>query len=411
MAGQINEYTNTASAVNTGSFFDIDQLISTGPNVYQSQKVPAALMKQLMLSENIEQILLADMQTKATNNELVSLKSYLIDGADGGGRLIKVIAASGVTNQIYQTAIDVSTGEIGNYNLTDDTFFATNGLIVTISKANFDDLITNSQLVIGQQYIVIGAFTSVVFARDWDILCIADSVNTVKAAAQIVNISPPIPCEYDPFTPLVKLNDAISNGLIITPTVADTWASITPYEVFGQTPLTVLTGGGDYIEISTSDDPTVLLLTNARLMGTGVYGTYDPATDTFTPNSTIVSFKITLTDTQIKAGGYFDIDEMPSVSGAYWQFCECFAVLSGQTTPYDGVAPTLFLLIDGAGDTQISDLNDILASGNGDGSTYLTIEQTFNTLKVGKGQVKIKTGSTNGDGVLTVYGTARLVTL
>ncbi len=148
-----------------------------------------------------------------------------------------------------------------------------------------------------------------------------------------------------------------------------------------------------------------------RNLLTAQTGQYDTSTDTFTPNPTIVSFTKTLTATQIKAGGYFDIDEMPSVSGAYWQFCECFAVLAGQTKPYDGVAPTLSLWIDGAGDAQTSDPNDILASGNFDGSTYLTIEQTFNTLKVGKGQVNIKTSSPNGDGTLTVYGTAQLVTI
>ena len=94
---EINQYPVTASEMKDLSFLDIDQYVSAG--VYQSQKVPVSLVKALMLSENIEQILLADMQTLALAGDLVSLKNYLIDD---GSTLYLVMAAGGVGNQIYQ---------------------------------------------------------------------------------------------------------------------------------------------------------------------------------------------------------------------------------------------------------------------------------------------------------------------
>jgi hypothetical protein len=50
------------------------------------------------------------------------LKAYLLDDADAGNRIIKVLAAGGVTNQFYQYGIDATTGEIGTYDITTDVF-------------------------------------------------------------------------------------------------------------------------------------------------------------------------------------------------------------------------------------------------------------------------------------------------
>jgi hypothetical protein len=99
------------------SFLDIDQYVSAG--VYQSQKVPVSLVKAYMLSENIEQILLADMQALALAGDLVSLKNYLIDD---GSTLYLVMAAGGVGNQIYQYAIDVTSGLFGTFDLVSGVF-------------------------------------------------------------------------------------------------------------------------------------------------------------------------------------------------------------------------------------------------------------------------------------------------
>jgi len=117
---EINQYAVTASEMKDLSFLDIDQYVSAG--VYQSQKVPVSLVKALMLSENIEQTNVVAAQARVAGSDLVSLKTYILDDADGGGRIIKVLAAAGVTNQFYQFAIDVTSGEIGTYDITTDVF-------------------------------------------------------------------------------------------------------------------------------------------------------------------------------------------------------------------------------------------------------------------------------------------------
>jgi hypothetical protein len=75
-----------------------------------------------MLSENIEQTNVVAAQALVTGSDLVALKTYILDDADSGGRIIKVMAAGGVTNQFYQFAIDVTSGEIGTYDITTDVF-------------------------------------------------------------------------------------------------------------------------------------------------------------------------------------------------------------------------------------------------------------------------------------------------
>jgi len=125
---EINQYAVTASEMKDLSFLDIDQYVSAG--VYQSQKVPVSLVKAYMLSENIEQILLADMQALALAGDLVSLKNYLIDD---GSTLYLVMAAGGVGNQIYQYAIDVTSGLFGTFDLVSGVFTPVAGGSQTLS--------------------------------------------------------------------------------------------------------------------------------------------------------------------------------------------------------------------------------------------------------------------------------------
>jgi hypothetical protein len=128
---EINQYAVTASEMKDLSFLDIDQYVSAG--VYQSQKVPVSLVKALMLSENIEQTNVIAAQALVTGSDLVALKTYILDDAEAGARIIKVMAAGGVTNQFYQFAIDVTSGEIGTYDITTDVFTAL-GVIPTLQQ-------------------------------------------------------------------------------------------------------------------------------------------------------------------------------------------------------------------------------------------------------------------------------------
>ena len=118
-AGMIHDYPVTATEIKDTSFLDIDQDLGSG--TWESQKVQGSLLKALMLSENIEQILLGDMQTLALAGDLVSLKTYLVDD---GSTLYMVMAAGGVGNQIYQYAIDVTTGLFGTFDLVSGVFTA-----------------------------------------------------------------------------------------------------------------------------------------------------------------------------------------------------------------------------------------------------------------------------------------------
>jgi hypothetical protein len=151
---EINQYAVTASEMKDLSFLDIDQYVSAG--VYQSQKVPVSLVKAYMLSENIEQILLADMQALALAGDLVSLKNYIIDD---GSSLYLTMAAGGVGNQIYQYAIDVTTGLFGTFDLvsgvftvaaptlqqvTDAGYTTTNGIKVDDGVGNYVQVVTSN---------------------------------------------------------------------------------------------------------------------------------------------------------------------------------------------------------------------------------------------------------------------------
>ena len=120
MSGKISQYPNTATSFASGDLFDVSKLIS--PGTYQSQKFDWDILKALILSENIGFITVSEAQAKVLASTLISLKTYIIDAASGGDRVLKVMAANGVTNQFYQTAIDLTTGEIGTYDITVDVF-------------------------------------------------------------------------------------------------------------------------------------------------------------------------------------------------------------------------------------------------------------------------------------------------
>ena len=92
---------------------------------------------EILSSYYIEQINVVTAQALVAGSDLVSLKAYILDDADGGGRIIKVLAAAGVTNQFYQYAIDVTSGEIGTYDITTDVFTP----IVSSSQTLADTLI------------------------------------------------------------------------------------------------------------------------------------------------------------------------------------------------------------------------------------------------------------------------------
>jgi hypothetical protein len=211
---EINQYPVTASEMKDLSFLDIDQYVSAG--VYQSQKVPVSLVKALMLSENIEQTNVVAAQALVAGSDLVSLKTYILDDADGGGRIIKVLAAAGVTNQFYQFAIDVTTGEIGTYDITTDVFTLVSGnaLITPITVAELQTLEVLGTLNINALYIVTDAFP-------YKLMCKVESGGVLSRTAEIIDSTLSGQVLYD-LQGNTWLNGAIYDGL------GNTWNGTLP---------------------------------------------------------------------------------------------------------------------------------------------------------------------------------------
>jgi hypothetical protein len=210
---EINQYAVTASEMKDLSFLDIDQYVSAG--VYQSQKVPVSLVKAYMLSENIEQILLADMQALALAGDLVSLKNYIIDD---GSSLYLTMAAGGVGNQIYQYAIDVTTGLFGTFDLVSGVFTQTSGntLILEISAAALDSLQSASTLSLTTIYIVTDA--------PYKVALQAEAVNKIGANGTIIDLTYSGSVYYD-----------LATNTIVNGTMSDidgnTWNGCLPTDV------------------------------------------------------------------------------------------------------------------------------------------------------------------------------------
>ena len=119
-AGMIHSYPVTATEIKDTSFVDLDQDLGSGN--WESQKLLGSTFKDIIRKLNIEQKTVSEMQALALANGFIGGKRFIIDSADGGDRQLLVMCAYGVTNQLYQTAIDMTTGEIGLYNLTDNVF-------------------------------------------------------------------------------------------------------------------------------------------------------------------------------------------------------------------------------------------------------------------------------------------------
>jgi hypothetical protein len=249
-AGMIHSYPVTATEIKNTSFLDVDQDLGAG--LWESQKVSGLLLKQLMLSENVQQILQADLVTLAGASGLTVNKTYLVDGAVGGDRLLRVIAAT--ASSLYQGAFDLTTGETGVYVLGSDTFYP---------------IVTN--------------------------------------------------------------------------------------------------------------------------------------------------FKKTLTAANILAGNYFDIAQLPAVSGAYWRYEQVDIKYTFGTIAFDG-GSKIEAIVDGAGAAQFADDATVLAGAASIFGSLLSVgiitaSISPSIVSNAKGQIYIDSPSTVGDGTLTIYGTARLVTL
>ena len=107
-------------------------LLDSSPNILSDKNqadgyVGTDANNEMLSGYYVEQLSVVAAQTLIAGSDLVSLKAYILDDADAGNRIIKVLAAGGVTNQFYQYAIDATTGEIGTYDITTDVFLTVSG--------------------------------------------------------------------------------------------------------------------------------------------------------------------------------------------------------------------------------------------------------------------------------------------
>lgn len=128
-AGMIHSYPVTATEIKDTSFVDVDQDLGSGN--WESQKLLGSTFKDIIRKLNIEQKTVSEMQALALANGFIGGKRFIIDSADGGDRKLLVMCAYGVTNQLYQTAIDMTTGEISTYDLATDDFINSSGTYTT----------------------------------------------------------------------------------------------------------------------------------------------------------------------------------------------------------------------------------------------------------------------------------------
>jgi hypothetical protein len=146
-------------------------------------------------------------------------------------------------------------------------------------------------------------------------------------------------------------------------------------------------------------------------VNTPTYGLGVDATGNVVETVGIVKFKTVLTSANIIAGGNFDITELPAPGVGYaWEIISCSQKLTGQTVGYDG-SPTVNVIANGGIRQQYNDDGAILSAG---ADTWTFLERSFysqNVYENTKMIVNITPLSTRGNGTLTIYGTARIITL
>lgn len=158
---------------------------------------------------------------------------------------------------------------------------------------------------------------------------------------------------------------------------------------------------------------TTTLYPFATDTATGETGVYNLSTDKFIPGG-IVSFKKSLSNANLLAGGEFDITELPAPGAGYaWEYLSGSVKSTGMGTAFDGT-PTITLITEGSR-SQFTDDGNFLSVGT---DYFATLERTTIVGNLGnsiientKGQVSIDAASAVGDGSIVIYGTARLITL
>jgi hypothetical protein len=138
-------------------------------------------------------------------SQVSSYKLYLITNADSSTRRLLVKGLT--TTTLEDTAIDMSTGEVGTYVLSTDTFTATSGggnaSITPIAFAVLQALETAGTLSLTTLYIIIDA-------APFELMCKAETVSQLSKTATVV--------------------DSVYSGTVSYDLQTDTWSNGTIYD-------------------------------------------------------------------------------------------------------------------------------------------------------------------------------------
>jgi len=306
-------------------------------------------------------------------------------------------------------------GVFGNYDLDTDTFTPLPGpAYTTISLASWTTLVGANGLVPGTFYLVTSAYPSTLFGVTWDILVLADSVNTaqegawVKTGGQYSSIFASCQTTADGSFTSVVLNetDPVSLGLTAAMVLAYAGEVAAGANVF----IASVAMGGIYYETITSADGASIVLVNVKSLTDGSMGTYDPNTDIFTPNVVFQQVRMEITDAEIAAGTALNIVELPEVVDHFWNITEANISYTG-TTPYTNIMYVGIIAMDPQFDDAgrlvvgtdsfggMRDLRSDTAGGNG------------NCFAAGRCQVTFDSAGGAGDGTAVLYLAAQLVSI
>ena len=307
-----------------------------------------------------------------------------------------------------------------------DWDIASSGDFITISKADWQTLITNNAVIPNQGYYVTdaidggGLWATAIGAK----FIASDFMGKINGSVYFVQIQSwgeganmdtsfttndmfiyDFVSSFDP----AQVSWIVTNGLPSNYFKAYTRVLISCNSVI---PSGI--GYGSTIETNVYDDATGLTLNACRTIGNAGNPSVPCIYDEPTGNAyiTSITFKKNLSDAALLVTGDYDINELPAPPSGYaWRFLEASVSYVYGTVAYDTIS--LSLGVDTASKYQFDDLG-LLAGTTGDGfyPMPLTIPTNSNPsiIEAKKGIVNVA-GSTQGDGVVTIYGTARLITL
>ena len=162
-------------------------LLDSSPNILSDASQPNGYVStdannEMFSSYYDEEISRADLITDLTANLAVGGKFYRINDAVGATITLLVIAESNIN--LYQFAIDATTGEIGTYDITTDVFTPVvgsgNASITPITIAALAALETAGTLSLTTIYIVTDA-------TPYKLMCKAETVSQLSKTATVVD--------------------------------------------------------------------------------------------------------------------------------------------------------------------------------------------------------------------------------